>query len=119
MTGSGTISDPYIIENKADLIAVSSNLAAHYRLGADIDLETPSFTNIWTPIGTEAAPFTGSFNGAGRTINNLFSTNYSTQFQHMGLFGKINTNYEIFNFTLLNPAVISWEYTGGSTPHTV
>ena len=44
-------------------------------LGGDIDLSelviTRSTVSNWTPIGTEAKPFTGTFDGNGCTIKNL------------------------------------------------
>ena len=43
-------------------------------LVGDIDLNdfmTRSVASNWTPVGTEAEPFTGEFNGNGHTIKNL------------------------------------------------
>lgn len=64
--GSGTPADPYIITNRAQLEAIANDLSASYKLGNDIDLRGSS--NPWTPIGTQAAPFTGILDGDGFAI---------------------------------------------------
>ncbi len=57
------------------------------QLTADLQLNAPEEApvHLWTPIGTEAKPFAGSFNGAGFTISGLFITEGS----QAGLFGVI------------------------------
>ena len=65
--GSGTQSDPYLIAAKAHLNNVRKYLGAHFKLMCDID-----FNGLyWSPIGTEASAFTGTFDGNGFTIKNL------------------------------------------------
>ena len=53
--------------------AVASN--ATIVLGDDIDLDaltrSRALASNWTPVGTEEAPFTGTFDGNGYTIKNL------------------------------------------------
>lgn len=54
-----------------------SDLSAHYKLMADIDMaafleEIDMEGEGWEPIGTEANPFTGSFDGNGKTITGLY-----------------------------------------------
>lgn len=68
--GSGTKADPYIVKTAKDLDAMRDNLAAHYKLGATIDM---SSIKNFEPIGTGIMddnknndkdtynPFTGSF----------------------------------------------------------
>jgi len=69
-------------------------------LANDISLIT--YTN-WTPIGTEAHPFKGTFDGAGKKITNL-SFNGSTAV-NVGLFGYVwpgtlkNVSIETVNIT--------------------
>jgi hypothetical protein len=46
MIGSGTLGDPYIIEDVFDLQAMEDNLEAYYELGRDIDA---SATQFWNP----------------------------------------------------------------------
>lgn len=57
-------------------------LDGSYALTADLDLS--GYTN-WTPIGTESAPFTGTFDGCGRVIRGLTIT--SPAGSYAGLFG--------------------------------
>ena len=54
------------INDEAGLRAMANNLAGDYILGQDITLTTE-----WAPVGTDAAPFTGTFNGNGKVISNL------------------------------------------------
>ena len=85
--GSGTESDPYIIAKAKDLDNVRYNLSAHYLQTKDVDLSefaenyTAEFRGIsgkgWVPIGgnnenDESDCFTGTFNGNGHQITNLY-----------------------------------------------
>lgn len=75
--GTGTEADPYIIATAQDLweLADLANekesrdtfAAASYMLTADIDLGSKN----WTPIGTEAVPFSGILDGNGHTVRGL------------------------------------------------
>lgn len=82
--GEGTKSNPYIISTPGDLDCIRYNLSKYFRLGADIDLNHELLSDNseyywyddiygWNPIGTMDAPFTGSFDGAGYTIRNLYT----------------------------------------------
>ena len=62
----------------------------------------------WTPIGSNANPFAGKFDGNGRTISNL-QINKSSM-SDVGLFGyagvvEAKNNAEIHNFTINNASV--------------
>lgn len=78
MAGAGTSGDPYIIMNWTDLqlmMTKSDRLTAYWKLGADIDASASSALDGgagWTPVGTNAAPFTGNFNGNYHIIDGLF-----------------------------------------------
>ena len=63
--GDGTEKNPYIIEKAEQLNAVRNGLAAHYKLGKNINLSNYSG---WVPIGNSDAPFTGTFDGNGFRI---------------------------------------------------
>ena len=58
---------------------------------------TDGLTN-WTPIGTESAPFKGTFNGKGSTITGIYMT---TETANAGLFG-VTAGATIKNFRLEN-----------------
>ncbi|MDR1976465.1 MAG: hypothetical protein LBQ18_05685, partial [Campylobacteraceae bacterium] len=75
------------ISTQADLASIngrSSYLAGHYTLVNDITLDTPSGAG-WTPIGTSANPFRGTFNGNGFVIRGLKVNRTSADY--VGLFG--------------------------------
>lgn len=75
-----------IIETKEDLIAVHNNLSGKYALGNDIDLGGME----WTPIGTNAKPFTGEFHGDGYTVSNYKITKFPASLEDgVGFFGNI------------------------------
>ena len=59
----------------AEIIAGNVDADATIVLGDDIDLNdltrSRTLASNWTPVGTEEAPFTGTFDGNGYTISNL------------------------------------------------
>ncbi len=75
------------ISTKEELSKIGNDagypLNGSYKLTEDIDLSGISFI----PIGTQAAPFTGIFDGNGKTISNLTINSTSL---HTGLFGYIS-----------------------------
>jgi uncharacterized repeat protein (TIGR02543 family) len=92
--GVGTTIDPYLIASAADLDKVRYDLDAHYRVDANIDLLVAPFdtTPGWIPIGTSAAPFTGTFDGGypAAVISNLFIDTPAPDADGTGLFGKVS-----------------------------
>ena len=66
---------------------------ANAKLTANIDLNG-SEDNQWTPIGTDANRYNGSFDGQGYTIKNLF---FKQEVENIGLFGFSNNNAIIKN----------------------
>lgn len=66
--GDGQKFNPYLIcnhEQFAQLVAESTTTTHYYRLGTDLD-----FTGLdYSPIGTEANPFKGGFDGDGYTLS--------------------------------------------------
>jgi len=106
--GSGTEDDPFLITTADGLAAVADDLAACYRLDADIGL-----TGVdWTPIGVfthtgdenadadmpdAADAFSGIFDGGSHTISNL--TVDLPQGYAVGLFGCL-CNAHVYNLTL-------------------
>ena len=63
------------------------------KLIADIDLAGDD-DNQWTPIGTDANKYNGTFDGQGFTIKNLY---YKQQVEGVGLFGFANSGAYIKN----------------------
>lgn len=137
--GSGTESDPYIIENGAQLALMSKqvnsgiNNYAYFKLNANIylnrvtnfdswDTEPPA--NEWTPIGhgtidyfygnnTKTA-FCGHFDGNGHTIAGLYINR--PEDTGIGLFGVVSgfeTQMEISNLNLAYSYVVGKDAVGG------
>lgn len=73
-------------------------------LNADIDLAGED----WTPIGTSTNPFTGTFDGQGHTISNVY-VNFNG---NAGLFGQVaeqteNVTGTVQNLTVHNATIIA------------
>lgn len=80
---------PIPISNAAELAAVNTNgahLAGSYILTNDINLTGYNSDN-WTPIGTTATPFKGTFDGDGHLIEGLNAEGATP----IGLFGVIES----------------------------
>lgn len=101
LDGSGTAEEPYLIQNKYDLIFLAKSfnegssdyVKANFRLTTDIDLE---FTE-WEPIGKNYVyGFDGVFDGGNHTISGL---NVDNTDMYCGLFGCLK-DAEIKNLTV-------------------
>jgi len=73
-------------------------------LASDLDLND----DLWTPIGTSAAKFNGTFDGAGHTIYNLYVNNS----KYAGLFGCTWTPAHIEGLTIDGAYVAGNDYVG-------
>lgn len=106
--GSGTAADPYQIGSESELfwfrMLVNGNLTDQAQdadacavLTADIAL-----TAKWTPIGTNAAPFAGTFDGNGFTVSGMRVE--AAVDDYAGFFGKAD-GAEIKHFGLTGASV--------------
>ncbi len=123
--GDGSEASPYQIATAADLITLSrtsGDWAKHYIQTADIEFDANEALVDWdadgnpdgidtsgfTPIGNGSSNFTGSYDGDGHTISNLFididGTSSST---YVGLFGYVNTSGELKSIALINVDISS------------
>lgn len=97
--GTGTEADPYRIRTADQLAYLASSVNSgttyegqYFVLENDIMLNDNTADNWvrnatpWTPIGTEANPFKGSFDGGGHVISGVFIDSISND---LGLFGYI------------------------------
>ena len=113
--GSGTVGDPYMIEDVADLQAISSNLTAYYALANDIDAANTTGWNGgqgFEPIGN-GARFSGGFDGKGYNITGLHINRPGTD--DVGLFGRVGDDTGatvIENVHMVNSTVIGARGTG-------
>ena len=70
--GSGTEGDPYLVATADHLNNVRNHLDQHFRQIADLDLSFYRSGSGWNPIGTSTDRFTGTYDGNGYTISDLF-----------------------------------------------
>ena len=124
-SGSGTEEDPYQVDSASDLayFAYKTQILGeqcydHIVLTKDIDLAGYD----WMPIGTGrnvvsgVQPyFRGTFDGQGHSISNLnINTIGKTTYAEYGLFGLVDVDAKLKNFTILSGQVNGLgERTGG------
>ncbi len=105
--GSGTEGSPYQITNVSQLQEMNDDLSANYTLMNDIDA---SGTYDWNNgEGFEPIEFTGTFDGNGSIISNLYINRPSTN--NVGLFGYAD-GASISNVSLEDVNVTGDSYTG-------
>ena len=110
--GTGSVGDPYIIENCYQLQNMSFDLTADYELKKDVDC---SMTNTWdngdgfNPVGNDSNKFTGSFDGNDFKIGALF---IDRGIDGVGLFGVIVAG-EVKNVRFTNLVVGGNQKVGG------
>lgn len=98
--GSGTIEDPYLIEDIADFVAIKNNLNSSFKLVCNINLGVYPY-NIgdgWEPIRN----FSGTIDGNHKKIRNLTISRPLND--NVGLFGniKLDDEYSNRNFFMKN-----------------
>ena len=108
---TGGVLIPYMLVNSLnDLQNIQNNLSGAYALGKNIEASTTVGWNNgagFAPIGDQAHPFRGLFDGEGRTINGLYINSSSTD---VGLFG-VSTG-ALFGVGLTNVNVTSTSTSG-------
>lgn len=129
LTGAGTSSNPYQIEDLEDLMIMTQAIAAgtgnydtaYYRLMDDIDLSFTYNSGNWNPIGwyqnaaqlsgNVSNSFKGSFDGDGHTISGLKIINPSRNLQNVGLFGVLD-DAVIENLIIEDAEVYGYDHVG-------
>jgi hypothetical protein len=104
-----------------DLAAIEDNLAGNYALMNDLDSTTAGYEELagptadggkgWQPIGSWDAPFTGTFDGQGYEIRDLF-INRSDE-KRIGLFGMIYIGGFVKNLGVVDVTVTGDRPVGG------
>ena len=112
--GNGTIESPYQIETLNNLYWIAASTtrwAAYYEQTADIIASSTSDWpgGGWTPIGSDATKFTGSYNGQGYVISGLYIHRSAA---NIGLFGVTN-GATIENLGVTSVDIIAYDHTGG------
>ncbi len=128
--GTGTSTNPYLIETAAQLAYLSQQVNAgtnysgiFFQLENDIDLNNQE----WTPIGTENNPFKGFFSGNHHIIYNMqitgtFAFNGLFGYVNQGIINKVgieNCNIDIPNYTnrgMLGVGAIAGYYSSPNLP---
>jgi hypothetical protein len=91
------------VRTAEDLSRVRENLGGHYVLEADIDM---SEYGVFTPIGTDAEPFTGVLDGNGHSISGLTIEGERTgNLLYYGLFGVLE-NAVVKDLTLTDAQIL-------------
>jgi len=119
--GSGTVEDPYQIADWRHLDNVRNYLSSHFIVINDLDLSSIGHTELasetanegkgWQPIGTLLYPFTGSLNGQGYEIRDMFIARPDES--GMGLFGIVDEGGVIENVGVVNGNVTGYNDVGG------
>jgi hypothetical protein len=122
--GAGTYADPYLIISSAHLVTLSrhpQDFGRHFRLGRDLDLADVQASLV--PIGTLSVPFTGSFDGNGRTLRNL--KHVDNKSSYVALFRSIRRSADgdnplsgfVSNLHLRDASVLGNEYVAALAAH--
>ncbi len=68
--GNGSASSPFLVQTWAQFLKTAAYNGAHFKQTADINCGFISFNGLFS----ESVPFTGTYDGNGKTISNLFIT---------------------------------------------
>lgn len=114
--GTGTAISPYELYTKAQLKDIGTNgcgtsastaCSAYFKIMQNIDLNNEAYS----PIGSTANPYTGSFDGNGKTISNL-NINLATT-NCVGLVGdSTGSTGSIYNLTLTGVTIVGQNNVG-------
>lgn len=107
LEGTGTASDPYLINNEKELRGIEKNLESHFKITRRIEL-----TKAWTPVGTSDKPFKGSIDGGGHHITNIYFTTKNNSMKYVGFIGY---NYGSISNLFIDTSLDSDPIGGSST----
>jgi formylglycine-generating enzyme required for sulfatase activity/subtilisin family serine protease len=114
--GNGTTANPYRIDSFENLLWVQldpSRWDKHFIQTANIDASATEDWfggEGWFPIGKTTAPFTGSYNGQGHTIDGLYVNRPDSE--DIGLFGFVS-GATISNLGVTNVNISGFQRVGG------
>jgi hypothetical protein len=121
MVGCGLFPQNVEIRTWYDLDAVRNNLGGHYILMNDLDSTTAGYAELaspianggigWRSIGTSSNTFSGTFDGQGYEIRNLFSNHPGEMY--VGLFSAVGEGGVIQNIGVVNADVTGYGGVGG------
>jgi hypothetical protein len=112
---------PRQIHDWYDLDAIRDNPSGRYLLMNDLHSASPGYWTVasmignyrkgWQPIGTASSPFTGSFDGQGYEISDLFINRPDED--EVGLFGCVGEAGVINDVEVVNATVTGKQYAAG------
>mgnify|MGYP000966059192 FL=1 len=110
--GDGSVDYPYQVATAEQLNNVRYHLDQHFIQTEEINLNVAPYNEDagWEPIGSNSSPFTGTFDGNGKTISNLTIDRSTTDY--VGLFGVTGDTAKIPNVKLENIKVTGKQCTG-------
>jgi hypothetical protein len=121
MSGCETIRPSMEIWDWHDLDAIRDNLGASCLLMCDLHSATDGYDELasetanqgkgWQPIGTQDKPFTGTFDGQGFEVGDLYIGRLDEG--HVGLFGYLGEQGVIKNAGVVNAYVVGQYCVGG------
>lgn len=95
------------------LSGVAQNTSAKAKVTKDILLNPGIFdetSNIWTPIGTEETPFTGTFDGGEYRISGIYISD--TEKDMSGLFGAVGVGGTVKNIFVETSKIYGYSHIG-------
>ncbi|WP_404710695.1 YDG domain-containing protein [Sphingomonas sp. MMS24-J13] len=114
-SNGATLSASMLVNSLTDLQNVHNDLSGNYLLGALVlDASTSATLDGgagFTPIGSAATPFTGTFHGGGRAIDQL--TINRPLADNVGLFGNLGATAVVDNLSLTNASITGGNFVGG------
>jgi hypothetical protein len=119
--GNGTAEDPYQIADWYQLDGVRDYLSSHFTLINDLDSNSIGYNWVsgpaanggkgWRPIGTRSYPFTGTLDGQGYKIFDLF---INRPYQNcIGLFAEVGVGGIVQNIGVTSITITGYNYVGG------
>lgn len=108
--GSGTLQDPYLIQNATHLNNVRICRTNHFLQTANINLNIAPYNQGqgWNPISLPNTPFTGSYDGGGFVISGLY---INQDYALAGLFGY-TSGAELTRIKLESAVITSTTWVG-------
>lgn len=104
------------ISTADELMRISRGLEGNYALANNIDLQG----RVWTPLGDRQNPFSGTFDGNGYTVYNMYvepeAQDEEFNYISVGLFGHVTgriANVTVSSFIIQLDGAFSRFYVGG------
>lgn len=120
--GTGAALDPFVITTCVQLQEMEDDLDAHYALGGNINCAASSSWNSglgFDPVGDDLAKFSGSLDGNGFTVSNLFINRADDDLgrdgddeSYVGIIGYLDGG-TVRDLNVADTKVKGYEYVGG------